>query len=111
MGRSDYIYTVVKIQIDLSKVEPKALQRLRQILGRDTRIIKRYLGIIHFHNKDLLQRLKKSSNGNYNIDKGGLDILTLKSKFRDHVQHDFKSEFPRTSLNEFKELRDSTNIQ
>ncbi|MFW9889826.1 MAG: zinc ribbon domain-containing protein, partial [Candidatus Thorarchaeota archaeon] len=94
----------VKIPIAWDRLTKRSKQRLRQIVGRDTRIIKAYLGIIQTHERSLI--LGKQRN---RIDESKLHSTTLtatrsKSK-RVTVEHDMKSRFPRTSQNEFTECR------
>jgi len=82
----------------------EARQKLRQIVGRDTRIIKAYLGIIQANEHSLLNGKKRNR-----IDENKLHALTLtatRSKtIRLSVEHDMKAKFPRTSQNEFTECR------
>ncbi|OLS24824.1 MAG: hypothetical protein HeimC2_21300 [Candidatus Heimdallarchaeota archaeon LC_2] len=121
MKRKNQLITSVKIGIDNEKLSKSTRQRLRQIMGRDTRIIKKYLHIIECHKYDLvskieLKRTKKSKKGSnvnnekkfrFTIDKGKLDLLTATTEHRPIVPHDFKAYFPRISLNEMKECRDT----
>lgn len=111
----------MKISIDNEKLSKSTHQRLRQIIGRDTRIIKKYLSIIDCHkdafvSKVELKRIKKTKKGKnvnnakkfrFTIDKGKLDLLTATSEHRPIVPHDFKAYFPGISLNEMKECRDT----
>ncbi len=104
MGRSQGTTIGVKIPIAWDKMTRSTRQNLRQIVGRDTRIIKAYLGIIQAHEKSLLTGKRKNR-----IDESKLHALTLtatrsKSK-RLSVEHDMKAKFPRTSQNEFTECR------
>jgi transposase len=82
----------------------RSRQRLRQIVGRDTRIIKAYLGVIQTHEKGLLVGKRKNR-----IDETKLHAMTLtatrSSSNRSTVEHDMKAKFPRTSQNEFTECR------
>jgi IS605 OrfB family transposase len=80
--------------------------RLNRITGRDTRVIKAYLGVIERHVDELLTGRKRTR-----LDASKLDILTLtasKGKAnRSKVPHDFKVRFPNISTNEFQECRDT----
>jgi len=82
----------------------RSRQRLRQIVGRDTRIIKAYLRVIQAHEKELLVGKRKNR-----IDETRLHAMTLtatrSSSNRSTVEHDMKAKFPRTSQNEFTECR------
>jgi transposase len=81
--------------------------RLSRITGRDTRVIRAFLGVIAHHEKELLVgKRKKKVNGNR------LEKLTLTAerskddtKNRLVVVHDFKKRFPNISLNELQECR------
>ena len=81
--------------------------RLSRITGRDTRVIRAFLGVIAHHEKELLVgKRKKKINGNK------LEKLTLTAerskddnKNRLVVPHDFKKRFPNISLNELQECR------
>jgi IS605 OrfB family transposase len=102
------VTTAVKVQIDTSNMSQKDTQRLRQILGRDTRIINRYIGILE-GNKENLVKYTHKKNGEIiiKIDLRTLDEITSTTKDRTLVQHDLKKQFPRISLNELKECRDT----
>ena len=82
-------------------------QRLRQILGRDTRVIHSLLNIIK-ENENILLRGKQKKR----IDDSKIHSLTMtavrvtdSSKQRLSVPHDLKSRFPRISANELAECR------
>ncbi|OLS16961.1 MAG: hypothetical protein HeimC2_45390 [Candidatus Heimdallarchaeota archaeon LC_2] len=108
MTRNNKITTSVKVLIDTSKLSHKHKQRLRQILGRDSRIISRYIGVIEDNQKELVEyREKKNGKISIKIDKGKLDQLTCTTSDRNIVNHDLKIQFPRISLNELKECRDT----
>ncbi|MHA1958801.1 MAG: RNA-guided endonuclease InsQ/TnpB family protein [Candidatus Thorarchaeota archaeon] len=84
----------------------KQKRRLSRITGRDTRVIKAYLGIIERYEPELLVGKRKNR-----VDAGHLDKLTLRatrgSASRTFVPHDFKARFPNISVNEFQECRDT----
>lgn len=94
----------VKIPINWEVMTDRSKQRLRQIVGRDTRVIKAYLGVIQAHEADLL--IGKRNN---RIDENRLHAITLTATraaaTRSIVEHDMKSKFPRTSHNELTECR------
>ncbi|MDH5646992.1 MAG: zinc ribbon domain-containing protein, partial [Candidatus Heimdallarchaeota archaeon] len=103
------VISAVKIQ--LKNIDKSGdFSRLKQILGRDKRVIKAYIGVIHENEQELVTEGK---SGKYRIDSGLLDKLTLTTSIknsmnsiRDAVKHDFKKKFQRISLNEIKECRD-----
>ena len=106
MSCSKGIIVSVKIPIQWAIMTNRQKTRLSQITGRDTRVIKAYLGVIERHEKDLLVGKKKRK-----IDAGALDELTLVAtrgkSSRTSVPHDFKQRFPNISVNEFQECRDT----
>jgi len=82
-------------------------QRLRQIVGRDTRVIHAFLGIIERYEDRLL-----TGHNRRRVDESALDRLTMTAlrvtvgrKKRLTVPHDFKARFPRMSVNELTECR------
>jgi IS605 OrfB family transposase len=89
----------VKLKINRSSMSEYDMRRLNQMLYRDTRIIKSYINIINENEKSI-------EKGN-KINKSELDKLTAFTKDRPHVKHDLKSKYPRISLNELKECRDT----
>jgi len=99
------IITSVKIPIDRDDMTPVQMTRLSQITGRDTRVIKAYLGVIE-RNQSQLRTGRRTQ-----LDRGTLDELTLTTRQcknnRTSVAHDFKARFPRISTNEFGQCRDT----
>ncbi|OLS27397.1 MAG: hypothetical protein HeimC2_12370, partial [Candidatus Heimdallarchaeota archaeon LC_2] len=93
------VITSVTVPINYSIVGKYELRRLTQIVKRDSHVIDKYLGIIQYHQKFLLQFKK----GEYS---GKLDELTLSTRHGRRPQHDLKSKFPRISHNELLECRD-----
>ncbi|MDF1540669.1 MAG: hypothetical protein P1Q69_17360 [Candidatus Thorarchaeota archaeon] len=82
-------------------------RRLRQTVGRDTRVIRAYLGLIEQYENNLLTGKNRDR-----IDDGELDKLTMTAikvnsgiEPRASVPHDFKVRFPRISGNELQECR------
>jgi IS605 OrfB family transposase len=105
MARSSGIIISVKVPIKMDVMTKRTKQRLRQIVGRDTRVIRAFLGIIELHEDELLKGRKKTK-----IDDGKLKRLTLTAikvktghNQRVTVPHDMKSRFPRISANELQE--------
>jgi len=80
--------------------------RLNRITGRDSRVIKAYLGVIERYEDKLLTGKKRTR-----INTSKLEELTLKASKgnanRSTVLHDFKVRFPNISVNEFQECRDT----
>ncbi len=106
MGRSKGVMISVKVPINWDAMTDKKKTRLNRITGRDTRVIKAYLGVIVHHENELLKGPKRRK-----IDPSLLDKLTLtasKGKAdREKVPHDFKKKFRSISVNEFQECRDT----
>ncbi len=107
MGSSKGVTISVKAPVDWDKMTKRKKQRLRQIVNRDTRIIRSFLGIIEHHESNLLSGLNKTR-----IDDGALDRLTITttrvtSKYpqRLSVAHDMKKKYPRCSSSELIECR------
>ena len=107
MARSKGVTISVKVPINWDVMTERTKQRLRQTVGRDTRVIRAFLGIIEQNEDKLL-----TGNNRNRIDDGKLDQLTmtaLKVKSgaiqRTSVPHDFKVRFPRISQNEMTECR------
>ncbi|MFQ5833371.1 MAG: zinc ribbon domain-containing protein [Candidatus Thorarchaeota archaeon] len=105
MAPSTGVTIAVKVPINWEVMTTRTRQRLRQTVGRDTRVIHAFLGIIEQHEDELL-------TGRNRIDDGKLDQLTMtalkvKSGYekRPCVPHDFKVRFPRISQNEMTECR------
>jgi hypothetical protein len=107
MTRSRGTIISVKVPINWEIMTQRTQQRLRQIVGRDTRVIRAFLGIIEQHEDELLTGRKKNK-----IHDGKLDELTLTAlqvpsgrSQRTIVLHDIKERFPRISTNEIQECR------
>jgi transposase len=107
MARSKGVTIAVKVPIKWDAMTKRTRQRLRQILGRDTRVIHAFLGVIEQHEAQLLTGRNKAG-----IDGGKLDQLTMTAlKVRTgyvqrlSVPHDLKAQFPRISPNEMTECR------
>ncbi len=105
MVRSKGVIISVKVPINWVTMTERSRQRLRQTVGRDTRVIRAFLGIIE-QNED---RLLTGRDRNL-IHDGALDKLTMTAikvkqghSQRLSVAHDFKVRFPRISQNELGE--------
>ncbi len=107
MARSKGVTISVKVPINWESITERTRQRLRQTVGRDTRVIRAFLGIIEQHENKLLTGKNRDR-----IDDGKLDQLTMTAlkvnsgySQRLTVPHDFKVRFPRISQNEMTECR------
>ncbi|MGY5876025.1 MAG: transposase [Candidatus Thorarchaeota archaeon] len=107
MGRSKGTIISVKVPIRWDVMTDRQKTRLNRNTGRDTRVIKAYLGVIERHETELLTGRKKTR-----VNASRLDELTLTASRgkadRSNVLHDFKSRFPYISVNEFQECRDTS---
>jgi len=85
----------------------RSRQRLRQIVGRDTRVIRAFLGIIEQHENKLLTGRKKNKIHDGRLDELTLTAIKVKAGYgqRVTVPHDIKERFPRISTNELQECR------
>jgi transposase len=85
----------------------RSQQRLRQTVGRDTRVIRAFLGIIEQHENKLLTGRKKNRIHDGELSKLTLTALKVKAGLgqREFVPHDIKERFPRISTNELQECR------
>jgi len=110
MARSKGVTISVKVPINWEQMTERTQQRLRQTVGRDTRAIRSYLGIIEQHESILL-----TGRNQMRIDANKLQQLTLTAlkvktgtQQRVSVPHDMKSRFPRMSQNELVECRQTS---
>ncbi len=107
MGTSKGTVISVKVPIKWDAMTERQKTRLSRITSRDTRVIQAFLGVIAYHEKELLVgKRNKKVNG------AKLEKITLtaersrdESKHRTIVPHDFKERFPNISLNELQECR------
>lgn len=106
MGRSKGTIISVKVPIRWHLMTDRQRTRLNRITGRDTRVIKAYLGVIEHYEDELVTGHKQTK-----INSSRLDELTLTASRgkanRARVLHDFKERFPNISVNEFQECRDT----
>ena len=107
MGRSKGVMISVKIPIKWEAMTDRSKQRLRQIVGRDTRVVRSYLGIIEQHEDKLLTGRNKIRIHSGRLDQLTMTAIMVKSGIsqRLSVDHDFKARFPRISTNELQECR------
>jgi hypothetical protein len=107
MARSRGITISVKVPIKWESMTQRTQQRLRQIVGRDTRVIRAFLGIIEQHESKLLTGRKKNRIHDGELDKLTMTALKTKAGYgqRQSVPHDIKKRFPRISTNELQECR------
>jgi transposase len=106
VGRSKGIIGSVKVPVRWDIMTDRQKTRLSHITGRDTRVIKAYLGVIERNEKDLLVGIRKKKISASELDKLTLTATRGKAS-RTSVPHDFKNRFPNISVNEFQECRDT----
>jgi hypothetical protein len=97
----------VKVPIRWGSISEYEKDRLSRITGRDTRVIRAFLGVIAHHEKELLVGKKKKKISGNRLEKLTLTAERSKDgrKNRLVVPHDFKKRFPNISLNELQECR------
>ncbi|MHA2067304.1 MAG: zinc ribbon domain-containing protein, partial [Candidatus Thorarchaeota archaeon] len=107
MARSKGVIISVKVPINWEIMTERSRQRLRQTVGRDTRVIRAFLGIIEQYENMLLTGKKRDRISDGKLDQLTMTALKVKSGSaqRTSVPHDFKVRFPRISQNELNECR------
>jgi transposase len=107
MARSKGVTVSVKVPINWESMTERTKQRLRQTVGRDTRVIRAFLGIIEQHEDRLLTGKNRNRIHEGELDKHTMTALRVKAGFRQRpsVPHDVKRRFPRISTNELQECR------
>ncbi len=107
MVKSQEPVITVKIPINWEEMTARAQQRLRQMVGRDTRVIRAFFGIIEENEEQLLRGRNRDR-----IDENKLHAMTMTAlkvskgqEERPEVEHDLKEQFPRISANELSECR------
>jgi len=107
MVRSKGVTISVKVPINWEAMTERTRQRLRQTVGRDTRVIRAFLGIIEQHEDKLLTGRNRDRISEGDLDQLTMTALQVKKGYsqRPVVPHDFKSRFPRISQNEITECR------
>ncbi|UJG39573.1 MAG: hypothetical protein K9W45_06805 [Candidatus Heimdallarchaeum aukensis] len=104
------VVKTLKVRVKNEVLTTRKKEKLRRITGRDTRIIEKYVRIIHHNRKKIGIKAKE---GKIKVHKGKLDELTLttsrvkkEEERRTTVPHDMKKMFPYCSHDEFQECRD-----
>ena len=107
MAWSKGVTISVKVPINWESMTERTRQRLRQTVGRDTRVIRVFLGIIEQNEDKLLTGKNKDRIHDGDLDKLTMTALKVKSGYSQRltVPHDFKVRFPRISQNEITECR------
>jgi len=107
MARSQGTIISVKVPINWESMAQRSQQRLRQIVGRDTRVIRAILGIIEQYENKLLTGRKKNKIHDGELDKLIMTAIKMKPGYNQRlsVPHDLKARFPRISQNELTECR------
>ncbi len=108
MRRSSGTIVSVKVPINWERMTKRQRTRLSHITGRDTRVIRAYLGVIERHQKQLVKGDKWKRIDIVQLDRLTLTALRHKDpkRRRLEVPHDFKARFPNISVNELQECRD-----
>ncbi len=106
MSRSKGTVISVKVPIKWDVMTDRQKTRLNRITGRDTRVIKAYLGVIERHEKYLLTGRKRTRINTTHLEEMTLTASKGKAS-RNQVPHDFKKIFRNISVNEFQECRDT----
>ncbi|TFH03565.1 MAG: transposase, partial [Candidatus Thorarchaeota archaeon] len=107
MARSQGTTISVKVPINWESMTDRSRQRLRQIVGRDTRVIRAFLGIIEQHENELLTGRKNNKIHDGKLEELTITAIRVKTGYgqRTTVPHDIKEQFPRISSNELQECR------
>ncbi len=107
MARSKGVTISVKVPINWDVMTERSRQRLRQTVGRDTRVIRAFLGIIEQYEDKLLTGRNKNKILDGELEKLTLTAIKVKAGYgqRVAVPHDIKQRFPRISTNELQECR------
>ena len=92
-------YSTLRVKVS-KKLDHKSVIRLKKILNRDTRVIRRCLGIIAAEYDNCFAPNKK---GKMIFTSQILNEMTLTTRVRKNVRYDLKKEFPRISHNEIIE--------
>jgi hypothetical protein len=107
MSQSKIVVISVKVPIKWESMTKRTRQRLRQIVGRDTRVIRAFLGIIEYHEASLLTGRKRNRIKDGELDKLTITTIMVNPRYSQRltVPHDLKTRFPRISQNELTECR------
>ena len=107
MARSKGVTIAVKIPINWEDMTERTRQRLRQTVGRDTRVIRAFLGIIEQNENNLLTGKSRDRIDDVKLSQLTMTALKVRSGYsqRTTVPHDLKVRFSRISQNEMAECR------
>ncbi|MHA1909695.1 MAG: zinc ribbon domain-containing protein [Candidatus Thorarchaeota archaeon] len=107
MALSKGVIISVKVPINWEVMTERKKKRLRQMVGRDTRVIRAFLGIIERYEDKLLTGRNKQRIADGKLDQLTMTALKVKSGYeqRPTVPHDLKVRYPRMSQNELAECR------
>ncbi len=107
MARSKDVTVSVKVPINWEVMTERKQQRLRQTVGRDTRVIRAFLGVIERHEDALLTGKNRDRISDGKLDQLTMTALKVRAGYqqRPSVPHDLKVRFPRMSQNEMAECR------
>ncbi len=107
MARSKGVTISVKVPINWDVMTERTKQRLRQTVGRDTRVIRTFLGIIEQNEDKLLKGKNRDKIHDGKLDQLTMTALKVKSGYSQRltVPHDLKVRFSRISQNEMVECR------
>jgi IS605 OrfB family transposase len=107
MAQSKGVIISVKVPIKWDVMTKRTYQRLRQIVGRDTRVIRAFLGIIEHHEASLLTGRKRNRIKDGELDKLAITTIIVNPRYSQRltVPHDLKARFSRISQNELTECR------
>lgn len=107
MTQTKGVIISVKVPINWEQMTERKQQRLRQTVGRDTRVIRAFLGVIERHEEALLTGKNKDRIKDGQLDQLTMTALKVKAGYqqRPSVLHDLKRRFPRMSQNEMAECR------
>jgi len=107
MARTKGVTVAVKVPILWNTMTHRRQQRLRQIVGRDTRAIRAFIGVIEHYEKTLLTGPNKNHISDTELDKLTITTAKVDPRYsrRPVVPHDMKARFPRISSSELVECR------
>ena len=94
-------HSVLKVKIS-QRADEYTINRLKRILNRDTRVTRRWLGILAQEYDNCFALNKK---GKMVFSTSLIEALTMTTSSRKSVKYDLKKEFPRISHNELGECR------
>ena len=82
MSHNNDLVTSVSIELDTKSFDTKIFRRLKQILGRDGRVTRKYLDLITMYENGIFEEVKskKTKKTMIKVDLVQLDALTLTTK-------------------------------